>query len=224
MWNPKKYSKILDGVRKEGTILHQKVTTKEQIYEALGNELGYSAETVKSWGRPTSNGPTENDVIAQIEKILGVSENELGRRTDKIMNVTKSKNQGTISDFNKKIIYDCYNEMKEYLHSDDVESEDRFSKMYNNILKCEIAIPAELFKKIKLFIDSNLAPIIYESDETFKSCYTEDIGSFNKDGVFCPHDEESTHKLCINFMLVLFNIEQKVDDFAKNDLSPYLLG
>lgn len=224
MWNPKKYHTVLDSVKKEGTILHQKVTTKEQIYEALGKELGYSTETVKSWGRPTSNGPTENDVIAYIEKILGVSENELGRRSEKIMNVTKPNIQSTISDFNKKLIYDCYKEMKDYLHSDDVESEDRFCEMYNNISKCEIAVPAELFKKIDQFVDDNLAPIVYDRKETFKSCYTEDIGSFNEDGVFCTRDEESTHKLCMNFMLVLFNIEQKVEDFAKTDLSPYLLG
>ena len=223
MWNPQKYSMLLDEVKKEGMVLHQKVTTKEQIYEVLGTELGYSVETVKSWGRPTSNGPTENEIIAQLEKILEVPEKELGRRTDKLMNIAKPKSQSTISDFNKKVIYDCYKEMKEYLHSDDVESEDRFTEMYNNILQCEIAMPAELFEKIKLFVDSNLAPIVYESNKIFKSCYTDGIGSFNEDGVFCPHDEESTRKFCINFMLVLFNIEQKVDDFAKNNFSPYLL-
>ena len=70
MWNPEKFRKVLNIVVQEGTIigLNKKVTTKEQIYEALGPKLGLEPGTVKRWSNPKSNGPGDNAYIVELEK------------------------------------------------------------------------------------------------------------------------------------------------------------
>ena len=97
MWNPETFQKVLNIVVQEGTIigLNKKVTTKEQIYEALGTKLGLEPGTVKRWSNPKSNGPGDNAYIVELEKLLGLSKGKLGRR-EEIVTVKKIKSQSII--------------------------------------------------------------------------------------------------------------------------------
>ena len=157
-----------------------------------------------------------------LEKVLGIAEGELGRKGLGKMKENKTENK--LTDFNKQAIHSCYMLMKDYIHSDDVESEDCFADMCAEVEKYKIAIPEEIYAAIQKCIDECLAPIIYEERDTFARCYTDDIGFFTDDGVWQTRDEEGTKKFCMYFMLTLTEIEQKVDMFAMETLHPVLIA
>ena len=52
------------------------------------------------------------------------------------------------SSFVKEKIYTCYKLMAEYLTSDDVEDENAYCDMRNEIINMKVCIPKEIFDKI----------------------------------------------------------------------------
>lgn len=128
-----------------------------------------------------------------------------------------------LTDFNKNAIFECYKLMKDYLHDDEVESEKCFSKMSEEVDKLKIAIPQEIYGKIDQFIGDNLAPIVYEPEETFKECYSDDIGFYNDRGQWEIRDDEGMKNLCKAFILKLFDIEDELEEFAMKELHPLLV-
>ena len=127
------------------------------------------------------------------------------------------------SQITKKSILKCFKLMKEYITSEDVEEMDAFEKMVSKVDKLLPAIPEELFAQIKEFISDKLAPIVYERDTTFSACYTDDIGHF-EDGTFIVNDDiECLIEMLGNFMEIIFNIDNELDEFGRTVLQPYLI-
>ena len=223
MWDVRKYKGIIDTIKKDGTFLGSDISSKEDIYKLIAERLFVDTETAKSWTRPTSNGPGSDNVIAELENLLGIPEGELGRRENK-QDMNNEKQHMGLSDYNKEAIHKCYILMKTYLHDDDVEDEDCFSKMYEEVEKNRIAIPAEIYIQIKECIDELLAPIVYEHDDVFYRCYTDDLGHVGDDGSFHINDEEALKKTIMYHMMTLVEIEEKVDQFAMEHLYPVMVG
>lgn len=220
-WDVGKYKYVVNSIKIDKIFNGKPIKSKEEIYEELAKMIFSNKETVKSWTRPSSKGPGDESMRLDLEKALGLQKDALVtcvEQKEDIMEVNAN-----MTDFNKNAIYDCYELMKNYLHDHEMESEECFSQMWAEVEKYKIAIPEELYKKISDFIDENLAPIVYEYEETYKECHTEDIGSFNEEGVFVIKDEEGTKKMMMAFMLKNIEIENKLDEFAREYLQPYLV-
>lgn len=127
-----------------------------------------------------------------------------------------------LTEFSKNAVWECYKLMKDYLHDDEVESQKCFSKMFEEIDKLKIAIPKEVYRKIEQFMDDKLAPIVFEPKETFRGCYSDDIGFYNDKGQWEIRDDEGMKNLCRTFMLKLMDIEDELDAFAMEELHPLL--
>lgn len=127
-----------------------------------------------------------------------------------------------LNDFSKRAVWKCYKLMKNYLH-DEVESESCFAAMFQEIDKLKIAIPEVIYKRITQFMDDNLAPIVYEPEETFSACYSDEVGFYNTEGRWEIRDEEGMKKLCKEFMLKLMETEDELDEFAMKELYPLLV-
>lgn len=116
-----------------------------------------------------------------------------------------------------------YELMKDYLHDENMDDEDCFSRMWSEVQKYRILVPYEIYDKVNVFIDNNLAPIIYERESTYAACYTDDIGHYNEEGAGVIKSEEALKQMCMNFMLKTVEIEEALDRFALKELQPYLV-
>lgn len=81
------------------------VKTNREIYEYLAGELHVSTYAIDKWKRPNSNGPSEPEIVKQLEGIFGVSLtlevcNPLQEKEDDIMGLNSN-----YSDFVKKYFY-----------------------------------------------------------------------------------------------------------------------
>ena len=223
MWDVQKFKGLVETYKNDGEIFESKIQSKEGIYKKIAEKMFVEADTVKSWTRPSSTGPGTDEMIVKLENLLNVSEGSLGRRE----NSKEMKYENTyvkVSEYSKKAIHDCYILMKEYLHDDEVESEDCFSKMYADVERNKIAIPSHIYSQITECIDTILAPIIYEQEKTFSKCYDKELGEFDENGTFVFKDEEAAKKTCIQFMLTLIDIEEKLDSFAMEKLYPVMMA
>lgn len=223
MWNIRKYNDTITETKKQGGHFQAKkaVSTKEEIYDALADELKYSKESLKSWGRPISDGP-DDKTASKLEKLLGLRKGFLGRKGGG-KTMKKAKPSSSITDFNIAHIFECLEHMRDYLNSDNVESMDKFIELYERISRHNVAIPTEIFDKIDSFIDETLAPIVYEPTTAFADCYSDDIGTFDFAGKFIPKDKDATNQFCLNYMQTLCDIRQELEDFARDELHPYLI-
>ena len=127
MWDDEKYRAIVDAVKKSGRLEGCKVTTREDVYAFIGDKTGVTEEGAKSWARKKNTGPRTNEQIAKIEQLFSLPEGSLGRREEKAPKAKKVVIKMT--DFNKHAVLCCYQAMKEYLHSDEVENEECLAAM-----------------------------------------------------------------------------------------------
>lgn len=221
MWNVKKYKTVLQQIKDFGELNGKSIKYKEDIYNEVGKKLFLNPETVKSWTRPSSSGPGSETDRKNLEEFLSVPDGTL------ITN--EEQKEGTemqaiiMTDFNKNAILHCYKLMKDYLHDDEIEDEECFSQMFAEVEKQKIAIPRDVYQKICQFIDERLAPIVYEREKTFTECYRDDIGFYNSEDVWEVSDEESMKKMCMAFIVRIFEIEQELDNFAMSELHPLLI-
>lgn len=221
MWDVEKYRSVIKAIKENGTFKESNIKSKEQIYELIGKAVGVEKDTAKSWTRESSSGPGDNNLVANVEKALGITVGLLGRREEKPMK--KEKQRFKLTDFNKNAIQSCYMLMKEYIHSDEVEDEDCFANMCAEVGKYRIAIPEEIYKEIQQCIDEFLAPIVYEYRDTFALCFADDIGYWGNDDIWHIKDEEGMRKSCMYFIMKLVEIEESVDNFAMEKLYPVLV-
>lgn len=221
MWNVKAYKRVLQEIKDSGFFNGKSISTKEEIYKELAKCLFQNYETVKSWTRPTSGGPGDENVRKELEEMLGLTAGAL--TSNQSEEKGKTMQDIRLTDFNKSMILRCYELMKDYLHDEDMESEDCFSHMFCEVEKLKIAIPAVVYEKICQFIDDKLAPIIYEREDTFAECYREELGFYNEEGIWEAKDEESVKKMCMAFILKTMEIEQELDAFAMEELQPLLV-
>ena len=222
MWNRDLYVRELEAIKKCGVFNGKQVKSKEKIYDELVMMLGYEKDTLKSWARINSNGPYYEEDRVKLEEILGLQKGALYIVEQRKGGNGKMRTDVKISEVTRQAILSCYISMREYLRSDEVESEERFIEMEYEVQKLKIAIPQFVFGEIEGFIDKELAPIIYDKKTVFASCYTDDIGTFDDDGRFRTTSEEGTYKRMTRFTETLFNIEKKLEEFGENNLRQYV--
>ena len=222
-WDVKKYNRVLNKIKEDGTLNGTPIKSKEAIYNLIASTIFVSRHTAKDWIRPTSPGPGDQETVRALEKMLGIPSHSLSLSTEAEKEDISEMAVNTLTDANKQALFKMYELMKEYLHDDNLEYEDCFSHMWYEIQKYRILVPNELFSIINDFIDNYLAPIIYEPEITYAACYTDEIGNYNDEGAWVVKSEEARKQMCINFMLKNIEIEEALDRFAVKELQPYLI-
>lgn len=114
----------------------------------------------------------------------------------------------------------CYRLILDYIEDDNVESEDCFCQMVAEVRKQKIAIPSDLYRQIEEFIDTNIAPFVYEYSGPE---YTEDEARY-ENGTLHLLTEEATHKAMAHFLDTLCEMTDKTEEFGLKVLQPYLLS
>lgn len=223
MWNSKLYSQIIEKASKnQMEIYGKRYKCKEDIYEAIADKLHLQKETVKSWIRKDSGGPGDMEVWRELENLFECS--FVKKAVDDIVETTTEEErsilQKTYSDFVKMHILECYNIMKNYLSSDDVEFEEAYVAMCTELSKHEMAVPPEIYKKIEDFCETHLAPIIYDPETVFADVYA--AAEMTDNGLVC-HTEEQTMAVMSNFLSAILEIEDELKKFGQNELQIILI-
>lgn len=113
--------------------------------------------------------------------------------------------------------------MIEYLHYDDIESENVYCSMRNEIDIRRFAIPEDIYSKIEYIADKLLQPIIYDKN-FFETLHTPDIGYFNNEGIFQIDSDESLIKFMAKFFEIIIRIEKELDEFFMKEFHTILIN
>lgn len=224
IWNAKLFRDVINEAKKnESRLGANNVKTKREIHEYLAEELHVSTHAIEKWKCPNSNGPSEPEIVKQLEGIFGVSLtlevcNPLQEKEDDIIRLNSN-----YSDFVKENIFACYKLMMEYLHSDYIESEDTYCSMRNEIDIRSLAIPKDIYSKIEYIADKLLQPIIYDKN-FFETLHTPDIGYFNNEGIFQIDSDESLIKFMAKFFEIIIRIEKELDEFFMKEFHTILIN
>lgn len=210
---------MIETIVKEGTFKGEAIKNKEDLYRKLSVALYVSYDTVKGWTRQSSKGPGDKEVLKDIENLLNT---KLTIKDEEKKVVEETEVNKSYSSFVKEKIYTCYKLMAEYLTSDDVEDENAYCDMRNEIIKMKVCIPKEIFDKITKFAEDHLEPIIYDRDNFFADMYTEEFGYMDENHCFHIKDEDAIHKQAGIYYTKLFDLTDQLEEFGMKEIYPIL--
>lgn len=84
-----------------------------------------------------------------------------------------------------------------------------------------LGMPTQIQDKIDLFVKEHLQPMVDEPDIVFADCNK--IGYMDEDGNQHLETEEDAIRLSCTFYWTLHEIEEAWDEFAMEELHPYLM-
>lgn len=132
---------------------------------------------------------------------------------------TKTKNY---SNFVKTNVLNAYHLMMDYIQSEDIENEDTYITMRQQLNRLKVGIPHELYTKIETFANTELDPIIYEHDTFFAEMYSENFGFFDEENCFHVK-EDAKFDFFDKYLKITLSVQNKLEDFGKNELYPVLM-
>lgn len=226
-FDKKKFIRIYNEVLESGYFEGQEVIYKSELDRIIAEKIICEPNTVAHWRAGKEPG-AEN--IKKLEKLFGVSfyKEVIIEDTDKEENTVIEENKEGVSmqnysDFTKQQIQIAYSEMKKYIRSKEVDSEDRYIEMEQKLDELKVSIPRELYCEITNFKETYLSPIIYDKGETFKSVNIEGVGCYTEEGEFIIQLEKEGYKVIAKYIDVIIDIERKLDEFAMKELYPILV-
>lgn len=218
MWDVEQYRRIIQKIAKHGSLNGKCVKNKGDIYVQLSRKLYVSVDTVKSWARKNSNGPSDEAVVKQLEAIFNTCLTK-----NNVEEIKEEDNMTTYSDFVKSNIKEAYKLVMDFIKSDDIESEERYCEMRSNLETLKVAIPKEIYVKLINFVDEKLDPIIYDNDNYFAELHTEEFGYLDEENCFHLKDEQATYKFLGLFMSMVCKLINEFEDFGMKELYPVLI-
>ena len=215
-YSPKRYREAVNNAYMQGEFAGESVSSKQEIYERISDELHKSYDTVRKWANPKSNGSGDPKDIYKLEELFGVSLRE----------ETSKDPELSCSECAKESIRSAYSIIKEYINSEAPEEEERFIEMINSIDKIKIAIPTQLFEQIQEFINAYLRPMVYDYLTVFSEEFSEEFGEWGENGTFCikePDTKGRFMKMLEIHVRKIMEIEEEFDKFAIEHMQPYIL-
>lgn len=158
MWNQKLYVAALNQIKKSGSFNGEPIKSKEDIYKQLSKILKLEPGTIKDWSRKASTGPGSTQDIKKLEEMLELPLSALTENNSSTIERNENTGMYKVSDFTKSRIMLCYELILDYIHDDNVKSEECFCEMVSKVAKQKIAIPDEIYNSIDTFIQENIAP------------------------------------------------------------------
>lgn len=219
-WDRDKFKKIIfECQRRRQFTDGSKVAKKREIHWIIAKKLFKSEETVRGWTKPRSNGPGDIEDVRNLEELLGVS---LIKSEEE--SILLEENEVRLDEFNKQKVFECYEILKNFITEGDIESEEEYVKVRSEISKKRIAMPKSLYDNLSLWIDENLDPIIYDSENVLAFTRTSDLGQYSSDGAFKFLTEEKALKAIGMFMEFLMKLDGKLEQFADENIRPLLIN
>lgn len=219
MWNSELFSNIVgQAAQKQMRICGIRCGSKRAVYQALANYLNLSKATVESWARKKNRGPSSNEDYEKVQEIFGISfdDENSGIEKGKILGGERTM---ICSDFTKQKIFECYELMREFLTTKDVQDENEFSNMCTKIDNNCIAIPNSIRRDIHRFIADQFEPLVYDAENSFSEMLK--YGA-EKDGIFVVTKGKETEFMA-SYYKKIYEVDQKLISFAEENLTPILL-
>lgn len=99
--------------------------------------------------------------------------------------------------------------------------EEDYGNLMQTINGNKLALPVQIQDKIEVFINENLEPMVFEHDSVFAE--SRSVGYLDDDGVQHVDDEKDVIHMLAAFYSKLFEIEEKWDSFAMEELHQYFM-
>ena len=125
-----------------------------------------------------------------------------------------------VSEFQKQQIMEIYEVLKNFVSEMDIEDEDEYYKIRAVIERKKLVLPEAIFNAIWQFMDNVVEEYVLNAE---KPAFTEEEAEY-ENGVMNIKTDAAFNKLMSKFLERLQELDEKIDQFAEQELRAYLLG
>ena len=211
-----KFREILKSIVEKKELNGDRISSKQQLYMRIGEALHVSPETVKYWQRDKSSGPDPRtpELLKELESYLGYPKGALQKEIKIVEEKTEDKRMDKVSEFQKQQIMDIYEALKKYVSEMDIENEDEYYRIRAVIERKKLVLPETIF------MDNIVEEYVFKAEYP---AFTEEEAEY-ENGVMNIKTDAAFNKLMSHFLERLQKLDEKIDQFAEQELRAYLLG
>ena len=216
-----KFREILKSIVEKKELNGDRISSKQQLYVRIGEALHVSPDTVKYWQRDKSSGPDPRtpELLKELEDYLGYPD-ALQKKINIEEEKTEDKRMDTVSEFQKQQIMDIYEALKKFVSGMDIENEDEYYRIRAVIERKKLVLPETIFNAILQFMDNIVEEYVFKAEYP---AFTEEEAEY-ENGVMNIKTDAAFNKLMSHFLERLQELDEKIDQFAEQELRAYLLG
>lgn len=217
-----KFREILKSIMEKKKFKGHRISSKQQLYVLIGEALHVSPETVKYWQRDKSSGPDTRDpeLLKELEKYLGYPTGALQKKINIEEEKTEDKRMDKVSEFQKQQIMEIYEVLKNFVSEMNIENEDEYYRIRAVIERKKLVLPETIFNAIMQFMDNVVEEYVFDAE---RPDFTEEEAEY-ENGVMNIKTDAAFNKLMSHFLERLQELDEKIDQFAEQELRAYLLG
>ena len=216
-----KFREILKSIVEKKELNGDRISSKQQLYVRIGEALHVSPDTVKYWQRDKSSGPDPRtpELLKELEDYLGYPD-ALQKKINIEEEKTEDKRMDTVSEFQKQQIMEIYEVLKNFVSEMNIENEDEYYRIRAVIERKQLVLPDTIFNTILQFMDNVVEEYVFEAEYP---AFTEEEAEY-ENGVMNIKTDAAFNKLMSQFLERLHELDEKIDQFAEQELRAYLLG
>ena len=217
-----KFREILKSIMEKKKFKGHRISSKQQLYVLIGEALHVSPETVKYWQRDKSSGPDTRDpeLLKELEKYLGYPTGALQKKINIEEEKTEDKRMDKVSEFQKQQIMAIYEVLKNFVSEMNIENADEYYRIRAVIERKKLVLPETIFNAIMQFMDNVVEEYVFDAE---RPAFTEEEAEY-ENGVMNIKTDAAFNKLMSHFLERLQELDEKIDQFAEQELRAYLLG
>lgn len=217
-----KFREILKSIVDKKELNGDRIYSKQQLYMWIGEALHVSPDTVKYWQRDKSSGPDPRtpELLKELEKYLGYPTGALQKKINIEEEKTEDKRMDKVSEFQKEQIMEIYEALKSFVSEMAIENEDEYYRIRAVIERKQLVLPETIFNAILQFMDNVVEEYVFEAEYPD---FTEEEAEY-ENGVMNIKTDAAFNKLMSHFLERLQKLDEKIDQFAEQELRAYLLG
>lgn len=125
-----------------------------------------------------------------------------------------------VSEFQKQQIMEIYEALKNFVSGMDIENEDEYYRIRAVIERKKLVLPETIFNAIMQFMDNVVEEYVFDAEDP---AFTEEEAEY-ENGVMNIKTDAAFNKLMSHFLERLQELDEKIDQFAEQELRAYLLG
>lgn len=217
-----KFREILKSIMEKKKFKGHRISSKQQLYVLIGEALHVSPETVKYWQRDKSSGPDPRmpELLDELEEYLGYPTGALQKKINIEEEKTEDKRMDKVSEFQKQQIMEIYEALKNFVSGMDIENEDEYYRIRAVIERKKLVLPETIFNAIMQFMDNVVEEYVFDAEYP---TFTGEEAEY-ENGVMNIKTDAAFNKLMSHFLERLQELDEKIDQFAEQELRAYLLG
>ena len=159
-----KFREILKSIVEKKELNGDRISSKQQLYMWIGEELHVSPDTVKYWQRDKSSGPDPRtpELLKELEDYLGYP-GALQKKINIEEEKTEDKRMDKVSEFQKEQIMEIYEVLKSFVSEMAIENEDEYYRIRAVIERKQLVLPETIFNAILQFMDNVVEEYVFEA-------------------------------------------------------------